>query len=165
MEYFNNLIPKEICSNILTHALTAPPSAQDEWTLRRIYSSPWIMQNKYTSQTVHFLSSILSNSLDNILYPEWVEVNEWPINSFQKCHVDSSRNHTKHTSITYLNSNYKGGKTKFTNFPLESENKIGDTIMFDGLEHEHEVTKITEGTRYTLAIWYSDNINDYILNW
>jgi len=46
-----------------------------------------------------------------------------------------------------------------------SKNNIGDTIMFDGKKYEHGVKPITKGTRYVLAVWYSDNINDYILNW
>ena len=35
--------------------------------------------------------------------------------------------------------------------------KTGTTFYFDGRKYEHEVKPVKNGTRYTLAIWYTDH--------
>ena len=165
-QYYNDLIPQSICKDLISFFEDLPSIYQKKWGNRVITTSANILlQNKTLIQTLFFLNNIALANNNLKLYPEWVELVKWPQGSLQDPHVDVSRNSTKYTSITYLNNNYKGGKTFFTLDNSSSKNNIGDTIMFDGIKHKHGVTPITKGTRYVLAVWYSDKINDFILNW
>ena len=77
-------------------------------------------------------------------------------------HNDDSRESTNLVSITNLNDDFEGG-SHFVDDSGEKEKldilpKTGKTIAFDGVKYKHGVREVTKGTRYTLAIWYSDNI-------
>ena len=161
-QYYNNLIPQSICDSLVSYTKQCSTRT---WDNRQVVDFEYLSDNKNISQILHLLNIFASKNTNNILFPEWVEIVIWPQGSFQHSHNDVSRNSTKYTSITYLNNNYEGGKTYFTVENSTSKNNIGDTIMFDGIKHEHGVTPITKGTRYVLAVWYSDKINDFILNW
>ena len=165
-QYYNSLIPQPICKDLIFSFNNLPSTYQKKWGDRDVSTSANILlQNKRIIQILFFLNTLASRNTNNILFPEWVEIVMWPQGSFQDPHNDTARNSTKYTSISYLNNNYKGGKTFFTSDNSMSKNNVGDTIMFDGVKHEHGVKPITKGSRYVLAVWYSDNINDFILNW
>lgn len=59
-----------------------------------------------------------------------------------------------YTFIIYLNDNYEGGQTYFTN-----ENKVcipecGKIVIFpSGLQYTHGVLEVKQGKRYTIAGW------------
>ena len=161
-KYYNNLIPQSICDSLVSYVEQCPTRT---WDNKQVIGFKYLSNNKNISQILHLLNVLASRDTNNILFPEWVKIVIWPQGSFQNPHKDTARNSTKYTSITYLNNNYEGGETFFTLNNSMSKNNIGDTIMFDGKKYEHGVKPITKGTRYVLAVWYSDNINDYILNW
>ncbi len=161
-QYYNSLIPQPICDSLISYIKECPTRT---WDNRQVIDFKYLLNNKNILQILHLLNILASKNTNNTLFPEWVEVVIWPQNSFQHSHKDASRNSTKYTSITYLNNNYEGGETFFTLDNSMSKNNIGDTIMFDGIKYEHGVKPITKGTRYVLAVWYSDKINDFILNW
>jgi len=163
-QYYDKLVPEHVCNNLILHSNKCPQEFILNWGGRINSLSPWLVRNKEFLQTLSLLNSLASKTTNSILFPEIAEVCKWPEGTSQNPHFDKTRESTKYTSITYLNNNYKGGKTFFTLDNSSSKNNIGDTIMFDGNEYEHGVTKVTEGTRYVLAIWYSNNINDYLLN-
>ena len=96
-------------------------------------------------------------------YIELAEIVKWPTGSHQAPHTDVSRESTTFTSITYLNDNFEGGETEFTTENFSVKPKVGRTILFDGKKFEHGVKKITEGVRYTFALWYSNNIMDCLV--
>jgi predicted 2-oxoglutarate/Fe(II)-dependent dioxygenase YbiX len=60
-------------------------------------------------------------------------------------------------SIIYVNDEYKGGQTYFPNFNNYAPGiKPGTLVVFPGtLEYLHGVTKVTEGTRYTIASFWT----------
>ena len=93
-------------------------------------------------------------------YIELAEIVKWPTGSHQAPHTDVSRESTTYTSVTYLNDDFQGGETDFTTENFSVKPKVGRTILFDGKRFEHGVKKITEGVRYTFALWYSNNIMD-----
>jgi len=99
------------------------------------------------------LCNIASEIYQNKLTVEVVEIVRWPKYSRKDCHKDTNRDTTVLASITYLNSNYAGGRTIFEN-NLKIEPIIGKTIFFDGRNIEHSVEEVFDGERYTLAIWY-----------
>lgn len=84
---------------------------------------------------------------------DWCEIVYWPQGAQQDLHYDTSSANTVFTSITYLNDDYKGGKTFFED-DIEFIPKIGRTVCFDGKHYFHGVTEVTEGDRFTLPIWY-----------
>ena len=96
-------------------------------------------------------------------YIELAEIVKWPTGSHQAPHTDVSRESTTFTSITYLNDNFEGGETEFTTENFSVKPKVGRSILFDGKRFEHGVKKITEGVRYTFALWYSNNIMDCLV--
>ena len=96
-------------------------------------------------------------------YVEVGEIVKWPTNSYQPPHCDIARESTTCTSITYLNDDFEGGETYLTKENFTVKPKVGRTILFDGKRFEHGVKKITEGVRYTFALWYSNNIIDCLV--
>tara|TARA_A100000172_G_C2978559_1_gene88558 strand:- start:105 stop:605 length:501 start_codon:yes stop_codon:yes gene_type:complete len=96
-------------------------------------------------------------------YIELAEIVKWPTGSHQAPHTDVSRESTTYTSVTYLNDDFQGGETDFTTENFSVKPKVGRTILFDGKRFEHGVKKITEGVRYTFALWYSNNIMDCLV--
>jgi len=63
------------------------------------------------------------------------------------------------TTVIYLNDDYEGGIIYFPEFDFSHKPQRGDAIIFPTFSKEHEynhgVTKITSGTRYTLALWHT----------
>ena len=165
IQYFDKLIPENICTNILEYAENSPPEFKRIWNEKHLVGGIWLFQNKPLLQSLFFLTQLSTKHYGKMLFPELFEIAKMPINSSHPPHLDDTRKSTKYTSITYLNENYTGGKTYFTEKDFTSKNKIGDTLMFDGGKYRHGVTEVIEGNRYILSVWYSDNINDFILNW
>ena len=96
-------------------------------------------------------------------YAERGEIVKWPMGSYQDYHIDNTRESTTFTSLTYLNEDFEGGETDFITENFSVKPKVGRTILFDGKKFEHGVSKITEGIRYTFALWYSHNIMDCLV--
>ena len=113
---------------------------------------------KASSQIGMFYSTYLSfRGLQ--IYPELMQITVWPTGSKQKTHVDSARESTVLTSITYLNDDYEGGETYFENGITISPKK-GKTVFFDGIKYPHGVNTVKNNKRRILAIWYSNNIQN-----
>jgi predicted 2-oxoglutarate/Fe(II)-dependent dioxygenase YbiX len=57
----------------------------------------------------------------------------------------------------YFNDEYEGGEIVFPNQGVFHKPKAGDVALFPcgGTEYEHEVKKVTEGKRYTVAMWHT----------
>ena len=162
---YKNLIPKEICQYLIEYA---NQSSSDHILFHAdttTVQAPHLIKSKPFIQILFYLTQYASKEYGKILFPELVEIVKWPVDSYQPPHIDITRKSTKYTSVTYLNVDYEGGETFFTENNKKSTNGLGTTIFFDGVQYKHGVKPISRGTRYTLPIWYSDNINDFILNW
>lgn len=68
----------------------------------------------------------------------------------QDAHTDFD--HHTWTSVLYLNDNFKGGQTRVETHEFEPDQ--GSMITFQGKYLEHEVYPVTEGSRYTVLVWY-----------
>ena len=78
------------------------------------------------------------------------EILKWPVGEYHDWHTDTI-NYDK-TTITYLNKDYKGGRTTVDNYTVEPE--TGKIILFDsGIRHK--VSPLIEGERYVILVWYN----------
>ncbi len=60
------------------------------------------------------------------------------------------------SSILYLNDDYEGGETYFPGHNVRFKPKAGTMVLFgSGPAYVHGVTKITKGTRYMYAGWFT----------
>jgi predicted 2-oxoglutarate/Fe(II)-dependent dioxygenase YbiX len=84
---------------------------------------------------------------------DWGKFVYWPKDSYQPLHFDNASNNTILSSIIYLNDDYQGGQTFFEEKTVFAPKKKR-ALFFDGTKYKHGVMPITEGNRYTLAIWY-----------
>ena len=83
-------------------------------------------------------------------YLDTIQIVKWPTNSFMNKHTDSETD--QFSCILYLNDDFEGGQTLIGNSFVEP--KTGLLTIFVGSQITHSVTKITQGSRYTLALWY-----------
>jgi len=117
-----------------------------------------------------------------VFYPEMSTITEWPIGGFQDPHLDTYSNQEQDdhdfdeeerlksprrewTVIVYLNDNYTGGETYFPPtdyypFGHQVEKTTGDGLLFQGIYHGHGVFKVRRAPRHTLAIWFSEDMNN-----
>ena len=80
----------------------------------------------------------------------YAEIVEWPVGSSQSTHLDYE--YHSWTSVVYLNDNYQGGCTQVGK--QLSTPHTGKIITFQGSQQRHSVSEVTQGTRYTIAVWY-----------
>ena len=59
-----------------------------------------------------------------------------------------------HSSVIYLNDEYEGGYIAFPDYNEQYRPRRGDLIIFEA-DIFHEVTEITDGKRYTAALWHT----------
>ena len=117
-----------------------------------------------------------------VFYPEMSTMTEWPIGGIQEPQLDTYSNQEHEdpdfdeeerkksprrewTVIVYLNNNYTGGETYFPPsdyypFGTQIEKEIGDGLLFQGIHHPHGVFKVRRAPRHTLAIWFSEDMDN-----
>lgn len=84
----------------------------------------------------------------------------WYTGSSCPLHTDNPNtwnNMLTHSSVVYLNEDFEGGALRFPEYDVEYSPKTGDLVIFKA-DIQHEVTTITSGKRYTLALWHTTNI-------
>lgn len=105
------------------------------------------------------------NGIDR-LYPDTLEFVRWTKGYELTPHADAEfPDKSKHpfpyrefASMVYLNEDYIGGKLYFPNKNYTPEVRAGTLAFFPGtLEYLHGVTEVTEGVRYTMAMFWSRN--------
>ena len=108
---------------------------------------------------------------EECVYPDHTDIVTWKSGMELKPHVDNmhiynpdlkhNTPHRDYSSIIYLNDNYEGGNTIFPNQNYKTTPKAGKLIVFpSGSSHPHGVTEVTSGIRYTLAMWFTKDINE-----
>ncbi len=107
---------------------------------------------------------------EECVYPDHTDIVTWKSGMELKPHVDNmhiynpdlkhNTPHRDYSSIIYLNDNYEGGNTIFPNQNYKTTPKAGKLIVFpSGSSHPHGVTEVTSGVRYTLAMWFTKDLN------
>lgn len=84
---------------------------------------------------------------------DWGKIVHWPAGSFQPLHLDNASDETMLTSVIYLNEDFKSGETYFEDGTKVCPKK-GRALFFDGKKYKHGVNQISDGDRFTLAVWY-----------
>lgn len=84
---------------------------------------------------------------------DWGEIVKWHTGNYQNLHLDRSCDTTILTSITYLNDSFEGGETYFEDGSFVKP-ITGRTLIFNGIQYLHGVKEVTNGSRWTVPIWY-----------
>lgn len=112
----------------------------------------------FSKKIVQIINNFCVSIFGINVYVERAEVTKWDINSNKDYHYDDARDSTFLSSITYLNDNYEGGETFFET-GLSVIPQTGKSLVFDGKKYLHGVKTVSLNYRYTLAIWYTNDIN------
>ena len=118
------------------------------WTLaiRKNMMEFKFLQNKLNEKSIYVNNSVI----------HYIQIVRWPIGSKQNPHYDTVQDHTTLASIIYLNDNFIGGETYFTD-GMTFAPRQGRLILFDGLYFEHGVHDVSGNERYVVAAWYKKN--------
>jgi len=108
--------------------------------------------------------------LDNEIYPDLLQLVRWPEGTSQPPHsdaynIDGSPHVSpwrEYGSVVYLNDDYEGGQTYYSNFDFEVQPVAGTLAVHPAdLLHYHGVREVKGTTRYTLVSFWSTNRTHY----
>ena len=168
-----NLMSKERCQEIIqfhkSHRhLTGVGDGSDYTGIRFMHiKSPWLRQ--YVAEVIVDLVGEIRKTSDQIVYPEMIAINEWPIGGIQHPHLDTYSNQEmthgtspdkpsrEWTCILYLNDNYKGGRTYVTAGEV-FEPEQGSGLLFQGIYIPHGVEKVRRHPRHTISFWFTTDV-------
>lgn len=156
-----DLIPKKLCGELINlhdrnQYLTIEYNNTVCLDLDRIEDdSDYKTFKKYARYLERYFSQFYPRC-----FIEYVQIVKWPSGSSMGPHYDDARPTTSLVSITTLNDDFSGGEhfIKEKKEKLEFIPETGKTIAFDGMKYLHGVREVTRGTRYTLAIWYTNDL-------
>jgi len=158
MIIIDDILKKEFCSILIEHFKNNKEHIY-HWGSTEVldlFQGMKGVETKFLSKLQFIYTSYL-NSKGLIICPELIQIVKYPVGALKESHFDATRDTTKLASITYLNDDYQGGKTCLDN-GIEVLPKTGQTFFFDGMAHKHWVTEVQQKSRYTLAIWYTNDI-------
>ena len=168
-----NLMSKERCQEIIqfhkSHRhLTGVGDGSDYTGIRFMHiHSSWLRQ--YVAEVIVDLVGEIRKTSDQIVYPEMIAINEWPIGGIQDPHLDTYSNQEmthgtspdkpsrEWTCILYLNDNYKGGRTYVPDGEVY-EPKQGSGLLFQGIYIPHGVEKVRRHPRHTISFWFTTDV-------
>jgi Rps23 Pro-64 3,4-dihydroxylase Tpa1-like proline 4-hydroxylase len=109
----------------------------------------------------------IKNACEQVLEQELEEVSyhaqKWEDGAYASFHSDNSDEDgnpsefekSKYAAFIYLNDNFTGGYLNFKNYDIKIHPKNGMIAIFaGGYKNEHEVTKVHDGTRYTIGSFW-----------
>ena len=128
----------------------------------------WV--RKAVAEVIVNLTGEIRKISDQVVYPEMIALNEWPIGGIQNPHLDTYSNqqftHNTHedkparewTCILYLNDNYHGGRTYIPNGEVY-EPETGSGLLFQGIYIPHGVQKVRRHPRHTISFWFTTDVD------
>lgn len=102
------------------------------------------------------------------VYPDYTDIVYWPPGDGMVAHADNANDDGSpnlfawrtYSSVLYLNDDYEGGNTYFTHLGVEVRPETGKLLAFGaGSEYQHGVRPITSGNRFTMPMWFTDQLN------
>lgn len=111
-------------------------------------------------------------SLQHEVYADTFNIVRWHEGMYQSVHSDKMEaiknndlySHREFGCILYLNNNYSGGKTFYPEKNISIDPEPGKLIAHPGdKNYLHGVSKVENGTRYTIASFWSFDKNKSIL--
>lgn len=115
--------------------------------------------NERVYEILRYMQTFVKKTVNNNLRIEYSQIVEWPSGSYQQLHTDDPAN-LNFTTIIYLNDDFLSGTTSINK--IEITPKKRRMIGFNGVEYLHSVKKITNGTRYTIATWFTDLQTNFV---
>lgn len=115
-----------------------------------------------------FTQNVIHNKTGQLHIPDNTELVKWKKGREMSVHSDNSwpdGNKLNHptsfrtwSGIFYINDNYEGGEIEFPSKDFIYKPESNSLVVFPSTsEYLHGVKKIIEGTRYTVAIWFTQN--------
>jgi hypothetical protein len=178
---YDNVVPPHVCNKIIKYILK-------EMREKKVAANgllPWQNNDSFDFLRVKdkevraeidlyrfTLTQLVSKKYDQIVYPHFSDLVVWRKGVKMDFHKDDGYEGPnenvfrmrKYSTILYLNDDYLGGETVIhqANKPdYISTPKQGSVVIFKSNDEcEHGVNEILEGTRYTIASWFSLDIND-----
>ena len=171
----DNVIDEADCDMIYNYMEQEKGKAKDDLDVEKM---PWnegdtTAYNRVSDSLVkekikeykYKINDLISEAFDKQTYPHFSDLVLWRTGRKMWWHKDNgyewdgdTMKPRKFSCVCYLNDNYKGGETliKQGDEHYTSVPKKGSIVFFTSDERcEHRVTEVTEGTRLTLAIWYT----------
>ena len=105
---------------------------------------------------------------NQIVYPEMIAINEWPIGGVQAPHLDTYSNQEvlhgtqsekparEWTCILYLNDDFKGGETYVPQGETYKPEACSG-LLFQGIYISHGVNKVRRNSRHTISFWFTQD--------
>lgn len=178
----DNFLSKEEVEKILTFAKESNDweNASGIWnkrslTARNVYN----FQNKEIGELLFTIRKRLAAQIVELfsieeIYPDLIQIVRWFDGQEQPPHADDMKNageghnwfhHRDFGAIIYLNDDYLGGQTYYPQHNFSIDPVPGRLAIHPGNDnHLHGVSKISGGTRYTIAsFWTRDK--EYYDNW
>lgn len=152
------------CAAIIAHV-----EAANKWT-RSSYQGPWEMQTESEIHDPKLDEAVYLAVADLVqryhtLWPglqvsrdETYKVMKYVVGQEFPVHVDQNAMELQFTRalsiVIYLNEDFDGGHTFFTNDGQDFTPKTGSALVFpSGFAFPHGSTPITRGTKYALVTW------------
>jgi hypothetical protein len=157
-------LPENVCSQLIK-LFERNAELSQEWNCTNPIELVQIENSKdfsLSKKVLDYVSSTIKSIIGEEIYVECAQVVKWNKGCSQGSHIDDAREHTCLVSITYLNDNFFGGKTILDDSELSVKPEIGKTLAFDGKKYRHSVSTNIGAERYTLALWYTKNIEKAI---
>ena len=98
----------------------------------------------------------LCKTFDDRVIIDYAGVVRWPVGTFMKPHIDPHRPDQEpdlFAAVLYLNDDFDGGHTCFNECEIKPE--TGKLLIFSNSIYEHSVSKVVNGERFALSIWYN----------
>ena len=167
-------MPQQVCQEIIqwhkSHKhLTRVGDGSDYTGIRFMHIKTDWLRTEVAKVIVNLTGEIRKTS-DQIVYPEMLAINEWPIGGVQRPHLDTlSNQQVQHntteenpargwTCILYLNDNYHGGRTYIPGGEVY-EPETGSGLLFQGIYIEHGVQKVRRHPRHTISFWFTTDVD------
>lgn len=105
---------------------------------------------------------------NQIVYPEMIAINEWPIGGVQSPHLDTYSNQEMNhgtqsktparewTCILYLNDDFTGGETYVPDGETYKPEACSG-LLFQGIYIPHGVNKVRRNSRHTISFWFTQD--------
>ena len=154
----DNFINDEFCDYLINYHkanFNKKYRNKDKWAMKHrntqilTCEAEAIEGNSYFKILLSSLNFLVQTHFKNT-FINYSQIVRWPNKQKQNEHLDFD--YHSHTSILYLNDDYKGGETVVGDKVIKP--KKGKIFLFEGNKIKHQVLQIRSGIRYTNPTWY-----------
>jgi len=171
---YESFLSEEECKYFIDFALNSNnwSSGGKDWEDRILFFEHLDPDSPVREKAMVIASKIKDKIINDFnirdIWPDTIHVVRWPEGSVQEPHADSVwqdgtpniSSWRSFGSIIYLNDDFDGGKTYYTNYEYEVEPKIGSLLIHSAnLKSTHGVTQVGGGTRYTIASFWTTDVS------